>query len=430
MSIAINDPSLSRDEKNRLSGVTQTPFVSANRSQTAGEGFITNFAYFKNRWSVFYQQRDAKQKVDASVDALLDSGFPVGPLLDLPHSSKVNTEELEFQQEGDMFRINGSEHFQRLLRDNEDLIKEHQAQNPGRGIQTWAEIEASILEDQERIIARQELSSINATGFANLGKFAGAVSGVLVDPINAATMLLPWGLGVASKFATVAGKAAAIGASESALITGTEILQTPRRTDFRRRFGEEELTNQQVLKELGVTALATAALGAAVGGVVFGIAAARAATVANRKSGRVPETTLERDVNQYAENVSDIATEIPEGINPKRHFDAYNKARSDIENNLDIDVSTQLNRDAGPSVGIRHQDLDTTPIDLDFAQVQERMVRDTRAALKVKDKEILDTGFENGKSIQTTRSAREAFKQFDEDIAGVDFLTKCLRGGK
>ncbi len=324
-------------------------------------------------------------------------------------------------------------------RENDELLLQLQKDNPNLEIKTDEEISSDVAMQQIELLNRDEDLADRSTFLGSVGYLTGSMVGWIRDPTHFLSSLV--GLSPAGRL-SAASNFFRVGAAESAIVGAIEIAEKPTEVEFRRRFGEPDLTTSEALIESGITVAGAGIIGGGIGALIgkFSRPLARSETNNNAATEASQEivdefrrlqgtgTVFEPEVEQAA-NILDQTLEIsrnsPTNTSYETHMSNYAEARRNLAEGQEVQVGVD---DIGQVQRASDQDV-IAPVGSESAipesslDIQNRAVQGLRTALEADDVFITQTGVQ-GRVEQV--SAREVLQQLDNEDAAVRATIDCL----
>lgn len=296
------------------------------------------------------------------------------------------------------------------LEQNSEVIKKAKAD--GIDIKTSEELQEEIRKEQEDLLERERSNDKNQNFAGLIGSITGQFGAALTDPVN--LMLMPLGgvLGAGGK--TVAATIGRTMMAEMALQTGAEVIQKPSEVEFRRQYGEPDLTTKQALLE----SAASVGMTGAFTGVTAGFSHVLAKTILKlNEKGKIKGKLGQAAVNM-AEEFDRVADQkIDPSITVDQHIKGYvDHSRDIIENDLPI----------GGELAIRSgKDMDL----MSDEAIEDAVIQEVFGAPEQVEKKIEFTP-EKAKKIKqfTDEAGIERIRKFFQEEKQLDLLETCLLG--
>lgn len=320
-----------------------------------------------------------------------------------------------------------------ILRKNEARIRELQKEFPNAGFKTAQEVDDDILREQGEILRKNRELSAASSGFdmGDIAAFAGYVTGFLADPANALSAAVGGG--------AVAGKAGLsairVGASEAAIESALLLKDKPGELEVRRKLGEE-ITPAQVAAEVGISIGAAGVLGGAIGALFSKFAPV--GTPANPVSqktidmvkrarkgisdGSIRESAELSSHLDMLDETAQILARTPEDSTQIQHTKDYVKAREDLANGRDVDVTGRSHED---EAGGNPPQMPENTVELQTQQ--DTVISAAKQRLDVEDIELKVTD-EQGNVIES-RSARQLLREAEQAEKAAKAIDQCMLGG-
>lgn len=285
----------------------------------------------------------AKKQLQILKDNNLDSNFNqrfVGSLL-VARESEINNPAMSLSTEDLDTLKQQREIYDRIAQSRPDL-----------GLKTIQQLDEATQEQFEKIISDNNKTAENSTLMGSLGMLAGGITGYVQDPVGAATLFAPGGVGIKAMSIAQAVKTGAL--SEAAASTIPLAINKPGEVDVRRRAGEEISTEQVALEvgsEIGLAALG----GGVIGGLTKGIA-----------------TKFGKASKHLADDLTHIETHQPPNISKEEHLNNVEQSLKDIQEGKPLSI--EHTEEASPSLDV---DVSARPEDVATQRVEEaRMILD------------------------------------------------------
>lgn len=342
--------------------------------------------------------------------------------------------------------ILGMPDFDEFLRDNEkydELLNDFISAHPELNILSDEQIRSEVAMDQFELLNRDQDLAERSTWLGKAGYLAGSMVGWLRDPVNSSSSLL--GLSSVGRL-TMAQNFLRVGSTEAILTGILEFKRKPSELEFRKEFGEPDLTVSDVEKEAILASAGSFVLGGGIGSLVGRFVRGRSrlkiaesetnnnnvtegtqdlvdAVRARQAAGESFDIQVEQATDLLDEALQ-IARAAPKDTSYERHMTNYASARKAVAEGLDVKGADEFSQTVrGSDQRVEAPDGSQTAIPESTIDVQNRAITGLRTELNKNDVLTNTAGTEGG---AVNISSREILDNLDAQDAAVRATIDCL----
>lgn len=224
---------------------------------------------------------------------------------------------------------------ERMLDENKDLLTKLHAENPETGFKTLDGILTEVRAETRVVREKSARTMLHAEGVSSLGAFTGTMRAVLEDPFIIGSMVAS-ALVTKGAGGTAASRAFGIAKTEAAIGAISETMIQPSVYAWKKR-----IDSPYSVEEAAMNIMIAGGMGAVLGGggsYIFDPSTLGKAAKLKDKAFKAGDKAAKHEAEILRKHADDLAVK-PDHADNKQHFDAMDKATSDIEEGIMPSVS-------------------------------------------------------------------------------------------